>query len=94
MHEEVVCRGAAVDAQLFRFLTGVLFHGAQEVRRLEGDRFQSGARDVAGVRSARETDDRAARVRVPVRRPQAGERGHEIDAAGIGDAQREFFHVD
>src|SRR5882672_1642679 len=30
LHEEVVRGGATVDAQLFRFLSGVLFHGVQK----------------------------------------------------------------
>ena len=34
----------------------------------------------ARVAAAREPDDRAARVRVPVRRAEPGQRGHEVDA--------------
>ena len=36
---------------------------------------------------ARQPDDRAARPHVPVRREEARERGHEVDAAGVGHAR-------
>ena len=39
----------------------------------------------ARVGAARDADDRAARVRVPPRRAEPGERGHDVDAAGVGD---------
>ena len=56
-------------------------------------RFERGARDVAGGRAAREADDRAAGVRVPVRRAQPGERGHEIDAAVVRHRRGERLDV-
>ena len=40
----------------------------------------------AGGRAARDADDGAARVRIPVRRAEAGERRHEVHAAVVGDA--------
>ena len=42
----------------------------------------------AGRGAAREAEDRAAGVGIPVRRAQADEGRHEIDAAGVGHAVR------
>ena len=50
-------------------------------------------RDVAGRRAARDADDRAARVRIPVRRAEAGEGRHEVDAAVVGHGRRERLDV-
>ena len=55
-------------------------------RGLERHRLDDGAGEVRAAGAAREAEDRAARVRVPPRRAEAGERGHEHDAAGVGDA--------
>ena len=54
---------------------------------LEGDRLERRARDVRRVVPRVRPDDGAARVRIPVRRAQADERGHEIHAAAVGDAR-------
>ena len=37
------------------------------------------------VRAAGDADDRAARVGIPPRRTEAGERGHDVDAAAVGN---------
>ena len=44
--------------------------------------------------AARQADDRAARIRVPVRRAQAGERRDDVDAPVVGDACRERLNLD
>ena len=64
-------------------------HRVEQVGDLERDALERGAGDVRRRRAARDADDRAARVRVPVRRAEAGERRHEVDAAGVGDARGE-----
>ena len=61
----------------------------EHVGALERDRLERGARDVRRGGAAREAEDRAARVGVPVRRAEAGERRHEIDAAVVGHARGE-----
>ena len=53
---------------------------AHGVDRLVGDRLERRARDVRAAAAAREPDDRAARVRVPVRRAESGQRRHEVHA--------------
>ena len=77
LHEQVVRRRAAVDAQFRERHAGVALHRVDHVGGLKGDRFERGAREVRARRAAREPDDRAARVRIPVRRAEPGERGHE-----------------
>ena len=80
LHQQVVRDGAAVDAQLVHAHAGLALHQLDDVERLQRDRLQRRARDVRGRRAARDADDRAARVHVPVRRAEAGERGHDVDA--------------
>src|SRR5262249_5211528 len=78
--EEVVARRAAVDAQLFRLDAGIRLHAFDHVARLVGHRFDRGAGYVRPGRAARQSDDGAARVRVPVGRAEADERRDEIDS--------------
>ncbi len=55
-----------------------------QVGDLERDALERGARARwAPVDAARQAQDRAARRRIPLGRPQAGERGHDDDAAGV-----------
>jgi hypothetical protein len=83
--EQVVGGGAAVDAQR-RTLVG---HRLEHIADLERDRLQGGADEVRPRRAAGDADDQAARVRVPVRGAEAGQRGHEHDSFrgvhGCGD---------
>ena len=64
-------------------------HGFDEVRALESDALHRGARDMRARRAAREADQQAARIGVPLRGAESGERGHEVDVAGVGHAGRE-----
>ena len=89
LHQQLLAGGAAVDAQLRQIDSRVGLHRFEQVGDLEGDALERGAGDVAGGRAAREPDDRAARVGIPVRRAQAGERGHEVDAAAVGHRRRQ-----
>ena len=67
LHQQIVHRGAAVDAQLTERDTGVVCIAClEDIRHLEGDAFQCGARDVAGLWCrASMPIRRAARVRSP-----------------------------
>ena len=58
------------------------------VAALVGDRLQRGADQVRARRAAREPDQRAARALVPVRRAEAHEGRHQVDAAGVLDRAR------
>ena len=57
--------------------SGVGTHRVEHVARLEGDALQRGADDVGDGGAAGQADQRAAGVRVPVRRAQAREGGDE-----------------
>ena len=64
---------------------GLDAQGAQQVERVrepEGDALEHGAHDVAARVARAQADERAARVRVGVRRALAREVGQEEDAAG------------
>src|SRR5262249_21358604 len=87
--EELVLRRAAVDPQLAHAQLRVALHAFDDVARLERHRLERRARQVRLGRPAREADDRAARVGVPVRRPEPDERRHERDAAAVGHRPRE-----
>ena len=63
----------------------VAAHGLKHVRGLVGDGLQRRADDVRPARAAREADDGAAAVHVPVRRAQSGEGRHEVDVAVVSD---------
>ena len=52
---------------------------------LEGDGLEGGAGEMGLVGEAGEAEDRAARVRAPVRGEQAGERRHDVHAAVVVD---------
>lgn len=84
LHEQVVCGGSAVHAQLRGVGAGVGGHGVEHVGDLEGDALQGGACDVRGGGAAGDAGDDAAGVGVPVGRAEPGEGGHEADAAGVG----------
>ena len=91
LHEQIVGRRAAIDAELGELEARIRFHGAQHLCALERDRLQRGTCEMRAGRAAGEPEDRAARVGVPVRRTQAGERGYEIHAAVVGHARGQCF---
>ena len=53
---------------------------------LVSERFERRADEMGAGRAAREADDRAARVGIPVRGAKAGEGGHDVDALRAIDA--------
>ena len=64
----------------------VPLHRVEQVAGLEGDRFQRGAGEFGRAGVARQAEDRAARLGIPMRRAEAGEGRHEIDALRVGSA--------
>jgi hypothetical protein len=69
-------------------------HRFQQVLRLQGHRLHCRAGDVRRGRAARQAKDRAAGVRIPVRRAKADEGRHDDDTIGIGHARRQLLHID
>ena len=64
-------------------------HRLDQVAGLVADRFERGAGELGGAGIAREAIERAARLRVPIRRAEADEGRHEIDLLGrIGPLRR------
>jgi len=78
LHEQIVGRSAAVDAQL-----ATVPHGVNHVGNLEGDALDGRAGDVADLRTAADADDQSSGMRVPVGRAEAGKGGDENDAVGM-----------
>ena len=56
----------------------------KHVDRLERDGVERGPRDVRAAGAPRHAEQRAARIRIPVGRPQTGERGHQRHAFAAG----------
>jgi hypothetical protein len=84
LHEQVVHAGAAIDAEFLQLDARVGLHGLQDVHDLQGDAFERRTRDVRRGGAACHAHERAARIRIPMRSAEAGEGGHEIDAAVVG----------
>src|SRR5438270_1657086 len=87
--EEVVGDGAAIHAEPRQRRLGVGGHRLQHVATLEGDRLQRGARQMRPRGAAREPEDGAARVLIPVRGAEADEGRHEVHAARVGHRARQ-----
>ena len=81
LHRPVGRHHAAVDAQhgLGRRALPVLLHGVEQVARLVGDGFQRRAGEFGRPGIARQAEDRAARLGIPMRRAETDEGRHEID---------------
>ena len=58
----------------------VALHGLQKIARLVGDRFERRPRQFGCRRAARQPEDRAARLGVPIGRAETDEGRHQIDA--------------
>ena len=84
LHQQRVVDHAAVNLERGKLHAGILLHGVQHFARLVGGGLQRGAADVALVDEARQPDDGAAGVGLPIGREEAGEGGHKIDAAAVG----------
>ena len=89
LEQQVVGRGAAVDAER----VAARSPASAAIASRTSATWKAIDSSVARASSARPVprvmpDDRAARVGIPVRRAEPGERGHEVHAAGVGDATR------
>ena len=84
MQQQVVGRRAAIDPQFAECVSGILLHRLQHLGTLEGDGFQSGTSDARARGATGHAEQGAARIGVPVRRPEAGVCRHQIDAAAVG----------
>ena len=93
LHQQVVARRPAVDLQFHQRDSGVALHRAHDVQRLVGDALQRRAGYVRSRRSAADAADRAPGVLVPVRGRQSRQRGHEVDASGVGNRRRQRLHL-
>ena len=80
LHQEVVRRRAAVDAQRLQARAGVGGHRVDDVAGLEGERLERGAHEVRPRDAAGEAEHGAARLGVPVRRAEPDEGRHDVDA--------------
>src|SRR5581483_7947693 len=86
LHEQVIDDRAAIDAQSLKTDATVGCHGFEDLAGLVAHGLQRGAGDMAGGRAARQADDGATRIGVPVGRAEADEGGYEINATVIGNA--------
>ena len=93
LHQCIVHGGAAIDAQLADRDSRIGRHGVEEIGHLKGDALQRRAGEMARGRAARDADDGAARVRIPMRGAEAGKRRDEIDAAVIRNGRGQRFYL-
>ena len=93
LHEEVVGYSAAVDLERGEAVARVSFHRAEHVARLIGERIERGADEMRLLCAARDADDHAARVHIPVRRTKTDECGNHVDAARVRNLLRDPFGV-
>ena len=93
LHEQLVGGHAAVDAQLGEGHAGDGVGGVDHLAGLPGRGLERRARDVARAGVGGQADDHAARVVAPVRGEQAGEGGHEVDAAVVVHGARQLLDL-
>ena len=88
LHGPVARHHAAVDAQHgLRRARPVAVHGVEQIARLVADGLQRRARDLVGAGGARQAEQRAARVGLPVGRAEPDEGRHQVDVlrrVGLG----------
>ena len=65
-------------------MAGIGFHRFHNVVHLKGNAFEHRAGDMAVGGAARDAEEAAAGVLIPIRRAHTGQRGHEIHAAVVG----------
>ena len=73
LHEEVVERGTAIDAEFLQFDAGIGLHGLEDVGHLERDGFEGGTGDVGAGGAASDANEDAASIGVPMRGTETGE---------------------
>ena len=84
---------AAVDSKTANRRSAVGLHRGHEIASLEAYGLERGASEMRGTGVAGQSIDCATGVRVPMRRAQAGERGNQVHAAGIGEAGRKGLRL-
>ena len=94
LEEQVIDRGAAIDAEDAESRVPESAAIASRTSATWNAIDSSVARAISGeARAARQPDERATRIRIPVRRAEPGERGHEVDAARVRDRGGERLDV-
>ena len=93
LHEEAVAARAAVHREGGKGNARIALHGGQQVVDLIRDGFLCGADDVLTGGAACQADEAAARVHIPVRRTEAGERRNKIHAARVLDLAGIVFGI-
>jgi hypothetical protein len=68
-------------------------HGLEQGGALEGNAFQRGAGDMGDAAAARQAEDGAARIGLPIGRAEAGEGRDEDHAAAVGHAAGQCLDV-
>ena len=86
LQQEVVVRRAAVGAQRGHVDARRAAHGVEHRAGLEADGLLGGPGQMLRPGATGEPDQQPAGVGVPVGGAEAGERGHEVDAAVVGGA--------
>src|SRR5918993_2134498 len=89
LHHPAVGGGPAVGLEGRYVYPRVSLHRLDRVAGLVAHALQRGPRQVSPAATAREPDDGAPGVRVPVRGAEADERGHEVDVIVRVEARRE-----
>lgn len=80
LHQPVVLGGTAIDPQDVQRRATRAAHRLEHVRGPVGHRLQRRAHEMFARSPACQPDDRTARVRLPMRRTEAGERRDEVHA--------------
>ena len=80
LHQPRIGRRSAVNPQAFEAGPAAFAHHAEYVGRAVRHGLERRARKMRPGASAREPDNRASRIRLPVRRPEPDERGNKVDA--------------
>ena len=86
LHQQIVRRHAAVDAERRHGPAGVLRHGGEHLARLKRRRLERRPRDVSLGGEPREASDDPPGVRPPSRREEPRKGRYEIDVAIVLDA--------
>src|SRR3984957_7276071 len=78
LHEAIVIGRPAIDPQFLHRVAAIATICIQQISHLIADALQRSARQMARRRAAGQAEDRAAGVRIPVRRPQSPESRNKI----------------
>lgn len=93
LHEHIVGNSAAIDFEGSQFDARVCFHGAEDIFRLVSHRIESCTNDVRFLSAARDADDQAAGIHIPVGSAETDECRYDIDAVRVGNAFSDPFRI-